>query len=72
MSVLSQAADIGQSLDNASVSALVGNALPTEDYRGKKILLIVPDNTRTAPVGLLFKSIYHQIGKAAEALDSRQ
>ena len=44
-------------------------ALPTEDYRGKKILLIVPDSTRTAPVGLLFKSIYHQIGKAAETLD---
>ena len=69
MSVLSQAANIDQSLDKSSVSELVANALPTEDYRGKNILLIVPDSTRTAPVGLLFKSIYHQIGKVAESLD---
>ncbi len=69
MSVLSKAARIGQSLDISNVSELVGNALPVEDYRGKKILLIVPDSTRTAPVGLLFKTIYNQIGKSAEALD---
>lgn len=69
MSVLSQTARIGQSLDISNVSELVGNALPVEDYRGKKILLIVPDSTRTAPVGLLFKTIYNQIGKSAEALD---
>ena len=69
MSVLSQAVRIGQSLDIPNVSELVGNALPVEDYRGKKILLIVPDSTRTAPVGLLFKTIYDQIGKSTEALD---
>ena len=69
MSVLSQAARIGQSLDIPNVSELVGNALPVENYRGKKILLIVPDSTRTAPVGLLFKTIYDQIGKSTEALD---
>ena len=69
MSVLSQTARIGQSLDAPNVSELVGNALPVEDYRGKKILLIVPDSTRTAPVGLLFKTIYDQIGKSTEALD---
>ena len=69
MSVLSQTARIGQSLDIPNVSELVGNALPVENYRGKKILLIVPDSTRTAPVGLLFKTIYDQIGKSTEALD---
>ena len=69
MSVLSQTARIGQSLDIPNVSELVGNALPVEDYRGKKILLIAPDSTRTAPVGLLFKTIYDQIGKSTEALD---
>ena len=69
MSILSQAATAGQSLDDASVSKLVGDALPVEDYREKKVLLIVPDGTRTAPVGLLFKSIYRQIGEATAALD---
>lgn len=69
MSNLSLAAVEGQSLDDSGVSTLVGNALPTEDYRGQKILLIVPDSTRTAPVGLLFKCIHRQIGEAAAALD---
>ena len=27
------------------------------DYRGKKVLLIVPDGTRTAPVGMMFKAL---------------
>ncbi len=69
MSVLPLAATEGQSIDDASVSKLVGDALPVEDYRKKKVLLIVPDGTRTAPVGLLFKSIYRQIGEATAALD---
>jgi len=69
MSVLSQAANPGQSLSDENISKLVGDALPIEDYRGQKILLIVPDHTRTAPVGLLFKNIHRQIGEATAALD---
>lgn len=56
-------------LSEAEVSALVAQALPEADYRGKKILLVVPDHTRTAPVGLLFKSIFNQIGAATKELD---
>ena len=69
MNVLSQAANPGQSLGDENISKLVGDALPIEDYRGQKILLIVPDHTRTAPVGLLFKNIHRQIGEATAALD---
>src|SRR5436305_1538675 len=36
---------------------------------GKKVLLIVPDNTRTAPVGLLFRTIYDLVGEDAQNLD---
>jgi lactate racemase len=32
-------------------------------------LLIIPDGTRTAPVGLLFKTLFAQIGEATRALD---
>ena len=69
MSVLSQAANPGQSLSDENISKLVGDALPIEDYRGQKILLVVPDHTRTAPEGLLFKNIHRQIGEATAALD---
>ena len=36
---------------------------------GKKVLLIVPDGTRTCPLGMLFKGIFAQIGDRASAFD---
>ncbi len=47
----------------------VAKTLPASNYADKKVLLIVPDATRTAPVGLLFKTIFNQIGAATSALD---
>jgi nickel-dependent lactate racemase len=40
-----------------------------KDYRGKKVLLIVPDGTRTAPVGLVFQCLHEQIGEVTAAFD---
>jgi len=68
MNLLSKSAFPGK-LTDVQVSELVASALPVAAYRGKKILLIVPDHTRTAPVGLLFKSIFAQIGVATKELD---
>jgi lactate racemase len=51
------------------VAELVAKTCPTASYAGKKILLIVPDATRTAPVGLLFKTIHRQIGSVTRNLD---
>lgn len=39
------------------------------DYAGKRILLIVPDNTRSGPVGEIFKLIFDCIGQKTKALD---
>src|SRR5688572_7489545 len=39
------------------------------NFHGKRILLIIPDGTRTAPVGLLFKTVFAEIGPGAKALD---
>ncbi|MFO1488508.1 MAG: lactate racemase domain-containing protein [Verrucomicrobiota bacterium] len=68
MNVISKSALSGK-LSDAQVVEVVSQALPVDIYRGKRILLVVPDHTRTAPVGLLFKSIYAQIGEAAQHLD---
>ena len=68
MNLISQSAFPGK-LADVRVAALVGQALPAADYRGKKMLLIVPDHTRTAPVGLLFKTIFDQIGAVTKHLD---
>jgi len=59
----------GSKVSDAQVADLVKQALPAANYQGKKILLIVPDHTRTAPIGLLFKSIFAQIGAIASELD---
>jgi len=52
-----------------AVSEQVARACPESDYRGKRVLMIVPDGTRTAPVGLMFQTIYEQLGVVTAKLD---
>ena len=56
-------------VNEEQVAELVAKTCPTASYAGKRVLLIVPDATRTAPVGLLFKTIHRQIGSATRNLD---
>src|SRR6185369_15342169 len=51
------------------VSEIIAKTCPADKYRGKKVLLIIPDGTRTAPVGLMFKTLHKQIGSATKAFD---
>ncbi|HVZ62989.1 MAG TPA: lactate racemase domain-containing protein [Lacunisphaera sp.] len=62
-------APAGSSLDAGQVTALVAAACPAEAYRGQRIVLIIPDGTRTAPVGLLFKTLFAQLGGVARKFD---
>lgn len=43
--------------------------LPVSDYEGKRVLLIVPDSTRTAPLPVLFPAIRKMLGPVTSALD---
>lgn len=56
-------------LTEQQVREIAGQALALLDLSGKKVLLIVPDSTRTAPVGLLFRVIHELIGTGTENLD---
>lgn len=56
-------------LSAAEIEAIVAGACPPEKFRGSKVLVIVPDATRTAPVGSVFKALYRQIAHATQALD---
>jgi len=51
------------------VSEIVASTCPAKDYRDKKILCIVPDGTRTAPIGLMFQTLFEQIGEVTKNLD---
>ncbi len=39
------------------------------DYTGKRLLLIIPDNTRSGPIGEVFQMIFDCVGEKAAALD---
>src|ERR1044071_4328196 len=69
MNVFSATAPTGQKVSAQRVAEIVAQACPAKDYTGKRAILIIPDATRTAPVGLLFKTIHKQIGAATAALD---
>jgi nickel-dependent lactate racemase len=59
----------GSYLTNEQVLEIIREACPTSEYGGKKVLLIVPDATRTCPLGMLFKGIFDQIGGGTAAFD---
>src|ERR1051325_5925066 len=56
-------------LTTEAVNAIVARACPPESYCGKRILLVVPDSTRTAPVGLMFKALHQRIGGVTKHFD---
>ena len=53
----------------AQITDLVAQACPAKDYHGRRVLLIVPDGTRTAPVDQFFHALHAQIAAAAVAFD---
>lgn len=57
------------SVSPQQVVDIVARACPADKYRGKKVLLIIPDGTRTAPVGLMFKTLHKQIGSVTKNFD---
>ncbi len=57
------------SLNETEVREITAGALALLGLTGKRVLLIVPDSTRTAPVGLMFRTIHDLIGSETAALD---
>src|SRR5678816_2074090 len=51
------------------VAEQLGQYLLRENYRNRKVLLIVPDGTRTAPLGMLFRLLHRHIGDVTTAFD---
>jgi nickel-dependent lactate racemase len=56
-------------LTDAEVRSTVLGALGQVDVTGKRVLLIIPDHTRTAPIGQLFRLIHEAWGEQAAKLD---
>jgi nickel-dependent lactate racemase len=51
------------------VRSLVAEACPAASYRGRRVLLIIPDGTRTAPIGMMFKALHDELGGVCAHFD---
>ena len=56
-------------LADEQVVAIVAQALSGMKLDGKRVLVLVPDRTRTAPVPLMFKALYSLLAERVAALD---
>src|SRR5918998_2463876 len=58
-----------ETLGADSVRELLARALQPMPLDGRRVLVIIPDGTRTAPIPLLFRLLYEQIGRRVGRLD---
>jgi nickel-dependent lactate racemase len=58
-----------ETLGADSVRELLARALEPMALDGKRVLVIIPDGTRTAPIPLLFRLLHEQIGRRVARLD---
>lgn len=56
-------------LSEAEVHEIVSQALETAQLAGKRVLIIIPDGTRTAPMPLMFRLFHEYLGETVAALD---
>ncbi len=56
-------------MNGSDAASLIGEAFRGADYRGKRVLLIIPDATRTCPVGQMFQHLHGAIGGEVAKLD---
>jgi nickel-dependent lactate racemase len=59
----------GVPLSEAAVRDLFATEMATWNLRGKRVLMIVPDNTRTAPMDVMFRVVHDLLRGVAAALD---
>jgi lactate racemase len=58
-----------QALDDGAVEEVLVGALDRAGLAGRRVLAIVPDGTRTAPIPLLYRLLNEHLGPRAAALD---
>ena len=56
-------------VQDAQARRAVAEFFERNDYAGKRVLMIIPDNTRSGPIGDIFKIIYEFLGPKAKVVD---
>ena len=58
-----------RALTEESVAELLHRGLAPLDFDGRRLLVIIPDATRSAPLPLLYRLLYRELGERVTALD---
>ncbi|HEX4202679.1 MAG TPA: lactate racemase domain-containing protein [Ktedonobacteraceae bacterium] len=58
-----------ETLTEEDVQGLLAQGIDLEPFTNKRVLVIIPDGTRTAPIPLLFRALYQQLGRHVQRLD---
>ena len=69
MSLIAQSTGANRNVTTAEVAGVIAQTCPAASYAGKRVLLIIPDGTRTMPMPLMFELIQQEIGARAAACD---
>ncbi|MBM3849959.1 MAG: DUF2088 domain-containing protein [Verrucomicrobia bacterium] len=56
-------------MNDAEIAPWIAQRHPASQVRGQRILLIIPDGTRTAPIGAVFRALHAEWSGAVAALD---
>ena len=56
-------------LNDEQIAEVIAAGCPGEEFRDKRLLLIVPDATRSCPLGKVFKEVHRQLYGEVAALD---
>jgi lactate racemase len=68
MTVIGQGS-VARMLQPEEVGRLLAEACEPLLVDGKRVLVIIPDGTRTAPIPLFFELLYEQLGRRVARLD---
>ncbi len=63
------AASSGNGLSAEQMAECVDRFVGSDRFEGLRILIVAPDNTRTAPVGVLFRGLHERLADRAKAFD---
>lgn len=56
-------------LNKEEIEKVISDQINPSQFEGLNVLVVVPDHTRTAPVGKVFKSLFHHIGHVTRSMD---
>ncbi len=56
-------------LSDDNVREFIHSRIPRAEFERQRVLLIVPDHTRTAPLPLLFDALFHHLRPVVDTLD---